>query len=76
MSQFHSDCYDTMKTIMNIFPIEVDLFESAQAKTSNSSGGGGGNDDDEAAGVGSTSDAENDDESSELEDSLIDIKDE
>ena len=36
----------------------------------------GGNDDDEAAGVGSTSDAENDDESSELEDSLIDIKDE
>lgn len=25
MSKYHSDCYDSMKSIMNIFPIEVDL---------------------------------------------------
>ncbi len=25
MSKYHTDCYDTMKTITNIFPIEVEL---------------------------------------------------
>lgn len=25
MSKYHTDCYDSMKSIMNIFPIEVDL---------------------------------------------------
>jgi hypothetical protein len=25
MSKYHTDCYSTMKSIINIFPIEVDL---------------------------------------------------
>lgn len=28
MSKYHTDCYETMKTITNIFPIEVDLPEN------------------------------------------------
>jgi hypothetical protein len=28
MAKYHTDCHESMKTIVNIFPIEVDLPES------------------------------------------------
>ncbi len=37
MSKYHSDCYDTMKSIMNIFPIEVDLPDNIQFLNKNNS---------------------------------------
>jgi hypothetical protein len=66
MSKYHTDCYDTMKSIINIFPIEVDLPDNIQFLNKN-------NDEDE--------DEQDEDDDDELDsqhgepisDSLIDI---
>lgn len=45
MSKYHTECYDQMKSIVNIFPIEVDLpanitFHAADSVASESNEGG------------------------------------
>jgi hypothetical protein len=40
MSKYHTDCFETMKTLVNLFPIEVDLTANMLDHSSNASGGG------------------------------------
>ncbi len=61
MSKFHSDCFDTMKSIMNIFPIEVDLPDNMLSTSQQNDGEKEDDDEDEN---------DDDDDDSECEDAV------
>jgi hypothetical protein len=83
MSKYHTDCFETMKTLVNLFPIEVDLTPNMLDNSSMSAAGSSITShyeyEDERDGGGEESDSDNEetDESkfanNSNDDKLIDI---